>query len=94
MINCEQITVQFRDLKVSNKDQAVLEDFLGNFRSEFGQEDKLTENRELIHEHLGITIDYSILGKVVSTIFDYLEDVIVETAEDIKNSCSYYPGNK
>ena len=25
--------------------------------------------------------------------FDYLEDVIVEAAEDLKNSCSYYPGN-
>ena len=25
--------------------------------------------------------------------FDYLEDAIVEAAEDLKNSCSYYPGN-
>ena len=25
--------------------------------------------------------------------FDYLEDVIVEAAEDLKNSRSYYPGN-
>ena len=25
--------------------------------------------------------------------FDYLKDVIVEAAEDLKNSCSYYPGN-
>ena len=25
--------------------------------------------------------------------FDYLEDVIVEAAKDLKNSCSYYPGN-
>ena len=25
--------------------------------------------------------------------FDYLEDVIVEAADDLKNSCSYYPGN-
>ena len=24
--------------------------------------------------------------------FDYLEDVIVKAAEDLKNSCSYYPG--
>ena len=24
--------------------------------------------------------------------FDYLEDVIVEAADDLKNSCSYYPG--
>ena len=44
MVNGEQITVQFHvdDLKVSHKEQSVLEDFLGNLRSEFGQEDKLT----------------------------------------------------
>ena len=39
MVNGEQITVQFHvdDLKVSHKDQAVLEDFLSNLRNEFGQ---------------------------------------------------------
>ena len=46
-----------------------------------------------MHKYLGITIDYLIAGKVVFTVFDYLEDVIVEAAEDLKNSCSYYPGN-
>ena len=25
--------------------------------------------------------------------FDYLEDVIIEANKDLKNSCSYYPGN-
>ena len=33
------------------------------------------------------------MGKVVFTMFDYLEDVIVEAADDLENSCSYYPGN-
>ena len=95
MANSEQITVQFHvdDLKVSHKDQAVLEDFLNKLRSEFGQEDELTENKGLVHKYLGITIDYSIAGKVVFTMFDYLEDVIVEAAEDLENSRSYYPGN-
>ena len=53
----------------------------------------MTENKGLIHEYLGITIDYSIAGKVVFTMFDYLEDVIFEAADNIKNSRSYYPGN-
>ena len=55
MMNGEQITVQFHvdDLKVSHKDQSVLEDFLGDLRSEFGQEDKLTENKRLVHKYLG-----------------------------------------
>ena len=55
----KQITVQFHvdDLKVSHKEQSILEDFLGNLRSEFGQEDKLMENTGLLYEYLGITID-------------------------------------
>ena len=67
IINGEQVTVQFHvdDLKVSHKDQAVLDDFLDEIRSKFGQEDELTENKGLVHGCLGITIDYSITGKVL-----------------------------
>ena len=57
------------------------------------QEDKLTENKGLVHNYLGITIDYSIPRKVVFTMFDYLEDVIVQANKDLKNSHFYYPGN-
>ena len=53
----------------------------------------MTENKGLVYEYLGITIDYSIAGKVVFTMYNYLEDVIVEAANDLKNSRSYYPGN-
>ena len=53
----------------------------------------MTENIGLVHEYLGITTDYLIAGKVVFTMLNYLEDVIVEAANDLKNSCSYYPGN-
>ena len=95
IVNGVQITVQFHvdDLKVSHKEESVLEGFLGNLRSELGQEDKLTENTGLVHEFLSITIDYSNAGNVVFTMFNYLEDVIVEVAKDLKNSCSYHPGN-
>ena len=86
MVNGEQITVQFYvdDLKVSHKEQAVLEDFLKDLRDEFGPEDELTENKGLVHKYLGITIDYSIPRKVVFIMFDYLEDVIVEASQDLK----------
>ena len=52
-----------------------------------------TEVKGLVHEYLGIIIDHSVSSKVVFTMFDYLEDVIVETDEDMKNSCLYYPEN-
>ena len=53
----------------------------------------MTEKKDLVHEYSGITIDYSIAGKVVFTMFDYSEDVIIEYAEYLKYSYSYYPGN-
>ena len=58
MVNGEQITVQFHvdDLKVSHKEQSVLDDFLNDLRNEFGQEDELTENRGLVHIYLGIQL--------------------------------------
>ena len=95
MVNGEQITVQFHvdDLKVSHKKQAVLEDFLKDLRDKFDQKDELTENKGFVHEYLSVTINYSIPRKVVFTMFDYLEDVIVEASKDLKNSRSYYPGN-
>ena len=94
MVNGEQITIQFHvdNLKVSHKDHAVLDEFLYDLRSEFGQEDELTENKGLVHKYLGITIDYLIAGKMVFTMYDYLEDMIFQAADDLKNSHSYYPG--
>ena len=40
-----------------------------------------------------IMIDYSIPRKVVFTMFDYLENVIVDANEDLKNIRLYYPRN-
>ena len=71
----------------------MLEDFLSNSRDKFGQEDELKENKGLIHKYLGIRIDHLIPRKVVFTMFDYFEDVIVEAINDLKNSRSYYPRN-
>ena len=55
IVNGEQIKIQFHvdDLKLSHKNQSILENFLCNLRSEFGEEDKLTENKGLIHKYLG-----------------------------------------
>ena len=91
MVNGEQLTIQFHvdDLKASHKEQKVLDGFLDDLRNEFGQEDELAETKGLVHEYLGITIDYLLPGKVVFTMFDFLEDVIVEALDDLKKSRSF-----
>ena len=54
----------------------------------------MTENRGQVHKYIeGITINYSITGKIAFTMIDYLEDVIVEWAENLKISHSYCPGS-
>ena len=47
MVNGEQITVQFHvdNLKVSHREQFILDNFLQDLRDEFGQKDGLTENK-------------------------------------------------
>ena len=54
IVNDEQITIQLHvnGLKVSHKNQAVLEDFLNDLKREFGQEDKLMEVKILVHKYL------------------------------------------
>ena len=69
----------------------INKDFLKDSKDEFGQKDELTENKGLVHEYLGITIDDSIPRKLVFIMFDYLEDVIVEASQDLKKQSFILP---
>lgn len=95
IVNGEQLTVQFHvdDLKASHKDQGVIDDFLDDLKAEFGKEDELSVTKGLKHNYLGMNIDYSLQGKVVFTMYDFFEDVIVEAPEELKSSRSCYPGD-
>ena len=88
MVNGNQLTIQFHvdDLKASHHDPDVLRDIVNWLRKEFGKEHQLTENIGKLHDYLGIIINYSIKGKLVLTMFDYLEDIIVECPNDLKKA--------
>ena len=43
---------------------------------------KLTASYGKIHEYLGMTIDWSIEGKFVFTMYEYLEDILSEAHVD------------
>ena len=89
MLNSKQCTIQFHvdDLKLSHLQQEELEKNIDHLKSIFGS------GRELlaasygkiygkIHEYLGMTIDWSVDGKVISTMYDYLEDILAEVPDD------------
>ena len=78
------------DLIASHMDQQVLDNFIAALNSKFGKEKKLEETKGLVHEYLGLTIDFLLPGKVVFSMFDYLEDIVVEAPLDLKMG----PGHK
>jgi hypothetical protein len=87
VINGDQVTIQFHvdDLKISHKDQDILDSILNDLDIKFGTKKKsLTASTGLIHDYLGITINFSERHKVKFTIFDYLEDILSEMLSDME----------
>lgn len=91
----EQLTCQSHvdNLKLSHVNQKVLDAFVEKLKSVFGKEDELSETTGEVHEYLDLTIHYNLPGKVAFTMFEYLEDIIVEAPEELKPSKCVYPCN-
>ena len=86
MVNGKQCTIQFRvdDLKLSHVEQGVLDDgIIDKLDDIFGSDGgKLAASYGYVHEyHLGMTIDLSEVGRVVFTMYDYLEDTIANAPD-------------
>jgi hypothetical protein len=66
MINGKQCTILWHvdNLKISHVDPSVVKSVIELLQSEFGKEAPLTITRGKVHKYLGMTIDYSIPGKV------------------------------
>ena len=56
--------------------------------AEFGKEAPLTKTRGNIHEYLGMTIDFSIDGKVRFSMIDYVLGMLDELPEDMNGECA------
>jgi hypothetical protein len=85
MIDGKQCTIQFHvdNLKMSHVKQSVLDDVIDKLNGKFGVTKKLAASYGDIHEYLGMTIDYSEDGMVKFTMYDYLEDIILEAPGDM-----------
>ena len=66
------------DIKMSHKNQQVLEDLLTLLNDEFGKEAPLTVTQGKIHDYLGMVIDYTVPGKVKFTMKDFIKGVVDE----------------
>ena len=73
-----QHTVLFHvdDLKSSHKDLKVNDTFELWLQKNYGQHGKVVSHCGMIHEHLGMEIDYTIKGKVIFGMIKYVENLI------------------
>ena len=85
MVNGKQCTIVWHvdDLKLSHVEQSVLEDMADKLSAKYGQEAPLTIQRGLVHDYLGMTIDYSEEGKVRFTMPNYIETLLEECPADM-----------
>ena len=84
MINGKQCTIQFHveDLKLSHLQQQELDNIIDHLKDIFGSEGGLlVASYGKIHEYLGMTIDWSVHGKVIFIMYDYLEDILAEAPD-------------
>jgi hypothetical protein len=89
MVHGSQVTIQFHvdDLKISHRDQSVIDEVLLDLNNKFGTTRKpLAARTGMMHDHLGITIDYSEKGKVRFTMYDYLEDILDKMPIDMNGT--------
>ena len=85
IINGSQCTILWHvdDLKISHVDEKVVTEIIKLLESEFGKEAPLTQTRGKVHDYLGMTIDYSVSGKVMFTMIDYVKSVLDELPTDM-----------
>ena len=64
-----------------------MDSVLSDLNKQFGTTRKpLAATTGLVHNYLGITIDYSEKGRVIFTMYDYLEDILDEMPGDMKGT--------
>jgi len=64
------------DLKISHKYPHVVSDIISKLNLTFGNEAPLTVTRGLYHEYLGMTLDFSVKGKVSIMMNEYIKEMI------------------
>ena len=72
------------ELKTSDVDLAVVSSVLADNDAEYGKIAKMTITRGKVHKYLGIAIDYSLPGKIIFSMIEYIGKILDNIPEDIK----------
>ena len=77
------------DLKTPHIDPAVIISVLADIDAEYGKIEKMTITRGKVHKHLGMTIDYSLPGKEIFSMIDYIGNMLDNIPEYINGGISH-----
>jgi hypothetical protein len=71
------------DHKVSHASEKVIDQIIDKLEERYGQEAPLSITRGKVHDYLGMTIDFSVEGKVQFRMDDYIERLLEDCPEDM-----------
>ena len=71
------------DMKISHADSRIVDGIIAMLEAEFGKEAPLTVHRGKVHDYLGMTLDFSIDGKVRVSMEDYIKTMLAALPEDM-----------
>ena len=90
VVNGKQCTVLWHvdDIKISHEDESVIEGVLDQLNEEYGKEAPLVVTRGKVHEYLGMTLDYSEIGKCSIRMEDYIEEMLDDVPDDMNREAA------
>ena len=93
VINGKQCTIGWHvdNLKISHVDKEVVEEIIMGLNDRYGKDTPISVHRGLVQEYLGMTIDYTVKGKVSFSMSQYIEDLLLECPESIMKGTSATP---
>jgi hypothetical protein len=69
------------DLKISHVSKEIVESLIKALNNRYGKLKPITVQVGKVHPYLGMTIDYSVQGKVMINMIDYIKKILDETDE-------------
>jgi hypothetical protein len=84
-IDGKQCTILWHvdDLKISHVDAKVVDGILDLLGERYGKEEPLTTTRGKVHDYLGMQIDFSVEGKVIIRMDEYIQEILDEARSDM-----------
>ena len=75
-------------MKISHVDSKVVDDIINMLEQEFGKEAPLTFRQGKSHDYLGMTLNFSLSGKVQFSMEEYIRNMLAELPEDMEGTAT------